>query len=66
MGIHPLGGFYLELANASLCDTPLPDRQEDVVVVVVAQSTPNEVGISSPVCADCGAFNLVVAPRRYL
>jgi hypothetical protein len=62
-GYLPLVGLSPELPNASPCDAPLPDRIEEVVVMIDAQSTPNEVGISHPVCADCGAYNPVAAPR---
>jgi hypothetical protein len=56
-----------ELPNVSPCEAPLPNRVEEVVVVVAdAQSPSNEVGISHAVCGDCGASNPMVAPRRSL
>jgi hypothetical protein len=42
----------------------LPDRLEEVVVVADAQSAPNEVEISRPICGVCGASNPVVAPQE--
>jgi hypothetical protein len=68
VSIDPLPPVRLspELPNAPPCEAPLPDCPEEVVAVADAQSSPNEVGISRPVRADCGASNPVVAPRRSL
>jgi hypothetical protein len=55
-----------QLPNASLCKAPLPDCSEEVVVVADAQTAPNEVEISRPVCGICGTSNPMVAPRRSL
>jgi hypothetical protein len=59
-------GLSTQSPNASSCEAPLPDRLEEVIVVADAQSAPNEVDISHPVCGVCGASNPVVAPRRSL
>jgi hypothetical protein len=56
-----LVGLSPQMQKASPCEAPLPQRQEEVVVVADAQSAPNEVEISCPVRGICGPSIPVVA-----
>jgi hypothetical protein len=53
-------GLSPQMPNASCIEAPLPELLEEVVVVLDAQSSPNEFEISHPVRGVCWASNPVV------
>jgi hypothetical protein len=59
-----LVGLSPQMANASPSEASLPELLKEVVVVLDAQSAPNEVKISRQVCGVCGDSNPVLPPRR--